>query len=127
NKPARTVARGPARRCGAGLQRPRPPDRGGRARPRPAWRRAKTEKVARGRWRRTPRPRETSSRGTCSARRRASWCSLGYLLLVDRCQDLSDLYGLALPWSFWILTRGSPGQGVLNTACEPPLDLGEPK
>ena len=36
-------------------------------------------------------------------------------------------YGLAWPLLFWIFTRGSPGQGVLNTACDPPVLRGGPK
>ena len=32
-----------------------------------------------------------------------------------------------MPWAFWMLTRGSPGQGVLNTRCDPPLVLGGPQ
>lgn len=36
-------------------------------------------------------------------------------------------YTVAFPLSFWMLTRGSPGQGVLNTAWEPPAFRGFPK
>ena len=52
--------------------------------------------------------------------RLAHHCSFNFSIAWSTCRTW---YVLALPWSFWMLTRGSPGHEVLKTACESPVFL----
>ena len=114
----------PVRSCRAPRRRR---GRAGRPAPPAGSLRATTTRGTRGRSRRTRRPRATTPPGRCSATRRAAWWSSAGLLLGIAARTCRTWYGLALPLSFWMLTRGSPGHGVLNTACEPAEVRGAPK